>query len=1023
MKRITTSLLCSVLYGLTSVSALAIEPVDGVYQIGNADDLEAFAGIVASGDGAANAVLTADIDMSGVVHTRIGNTNVLYKGTFDGQEHYIRNFVMEMPSEDVLPRGDASEADYNYWGLFGVVGDGACIKNLIIDANSVVSGSAWVGAFAGGTNGGGTVTFENCGNEGSVFARYENAAGIIGVSQGGSCSIRLINCFNTGGIVGDRESAALCGWVGGNASVIQNCYNAGWILGMDGTNSLWRNGSGKGSNNYDSYGNQGTSIPDFEQETYEFESGAVCYTINGSKSENTVWFQRLGEDSHPVPFASHGVVYAVGDLNCDGSSKGGDLTFSNSNESNRDPHQFENGLCKNCGEVDVDFKQLVDGYYELGTAIDLNWFAAMANAGYKNLNARLTADIDFSEYTQKNVMIGGNAEKNSEEAGEFCYVGNFDGQNHKITVNYNANYNGVALFGVLENSTIRNLFVDGTIESTNQFMGGLGHTSRGTSLYENIIVAVNMTSSFSGDGTHGGLFAVCHEYPTFRNCAFVGSMNAPQSEGSAAIIGYAHGSVETSIENCYVAPSLMSLTGNSTVIARHVNTMLNCFYTDNIDMSEGSATVVTAADVASGALCYWLNEGGADGAWFQTLGVDAYPVPFEDHKVVYANGTLSCDGTPSGALTFSNEPSQAERPDHQYVNDVCTVCGARIIRTADQLIQLANDVNNGVIEKSIIVDLEADIDLTDKVYPAIGCRFSEETGEYNDEQQPIMRDVKRPFIGTFDGHGHKVTNMLIESENDGNKGLFGMVKAGSTIKNVTVSGEIYSTGYSAGIVGTCIDKGVLTIENCGSEVIVNVGDKGANGAGILGVNDLSQATVHIINCYNTGDIVGERECAAISGWLGDRAEVINCYSSGIVVGVDGENTFARSNGGSKFISFTNCFEVLGMQNGINYSEFDDLESGKLCFDINQGAGETIFYQTLNTDDHPVLDATHGVVYSDGQGGYINDASLDVKSVKTALVKSATEAVFSLSGARQVEMQRGINLVRKSNGKVVKVFVK
>ena len=1003
--------------GMSKASAL--EQVDGVYQIGNAQDLEDFSNLVASGSGNVNAVLTADIDMTGVTHMPIGSTSSIYKGTFDGQQHYILNLVMEMPDE--LPEGK-TESDYNYTGLFGVIGDGAYIKNLIIDWSCMITGSAWVGGIAGGTNGGGSVTIENCGNMATVGARYENAAGIIGVSMGGSCGIRLINCFNTGGISGARESAALCGWVGNEGSVIQNCYNTGFVIGMDGANSLWRNGNGKGSNNFDSYGNQGTQISDDE---YELGSGSVCYLLNGNQSENVVWYQTLGEDMFPVPFASHGVVYAVGDLNCDGSSKGGDLSFSNKNESNRDSHEFnaETGFCNKCGAINVDFKQLVDGYYELGTAIDLNWFAAMVNAGHKNLNARLTADIDFSEYTKKNVMIGGNADKVSENAGEFCYVGNFDGQNHKITINYNATYNGVALFGVLENSTVRNLVVDGTIESTNQFMGGLGYTSRGTSLYENIIVAVNMTGSYAGDGTHGGLFAVCHESPTFRNCAFVGSMNAPESEGSAAIIGYAHGSVETSIENCYVAPSLLSLKGNSTVIARHVNTMINCFYTDNIDMSEESATVVTAADVASGALCYWLNEGGADGAWLQTLGEDAYPVPFEDHKVVYANGTLSCDGTPSGDLTFSNEPSQAERPDHQYVNDVCSVCGARVIRTADQLVQLANDVNAGVIEKSIIIDMVADIDLQGVTYPAIGCRFSEETGEYDEEQNPIMRDVKRPFIGSFDGHGHKVTNMLIESDTEGNKGLFGMVKAGSTIKNVTVTGEIYSTGYSAGIVGTCVDKGVLTIENCGSEVIVNVGDKGANGAGILGVNDLSQATVRIINCYNTGDIVGERECAAISGWLGDRAEVINCYSSGIVVGVDGENTFARSNGGSKFISFTNCFEVLGMQNGINYSEFDDLESGKLCFDINQGAGETIFYQTLNADDHPVLDATHGVVYSDGQGGYTNDTSLDVKSVKTAQVKSAAEAVFSLSGARQVEMQRGINLVRMSNGKVVKVLVK
>jgi hypothetical protein len=1008
--------------GVSEANALE-QDGEGVYQIANAQDLEDFSNLVASGNGSINAVLTADIDMTNVEHKPIGTTSSLFKGTFDGQEHYIMNMVMTMPSEDELPAGDPTESDYNYWGLFGVIGDGAYIKNLIIDWSCEIVGSAWVGAFAGGTNGDGTVTFENCGNEGTVGARYENAAGIIGVSMGGSCGIRLINCFNTGGISGARESAALCGWVGNNGSVIQNCYNTGFIIGMDGSNSLWRNGNGKGSNNYDSYGNQGTLISEDE---YDLSCGSVCYQINGNSSENVVWYQRLGEDSHPVPFASHGIVYAVGDLYCDGTSKGGDLSFSNTDESNRDPHEFEDGICKNCGTPNPDFLQAVDGYYPLGSAVDLNWFASMVNKGYKKLNARLTADIDFSDYTMQNVMIGGDATALSEDAGEFCYEGIFDGQNHKITIAYNATFDGVGLFGVLENSTVRNLVVDGTIESTQRFIGGLGYTSRGTALYENIIVAVNITGSYSGDATNGGLFAVCHEVPTFRNCAFVGSMNCPESTGSAAIVGYAHGNVETTIENCYVAPSLLSLDfasgdGPSTIIARHVNNVVNCYYTENIDAFTDDAVSVPVTTLATGELCYKLNEGGANGAWRQNLPGDDYPVPFADHKMVYLSGALLCDGTPDpGKVVYSNEDGETTRPDHNYVDDICAACGARIIRNASQLLKLAEDVKTGVIdpEKSIIIDMVEDIDLKDIAYEGIGCRYSEDTGEVDVEQNPIMRDVIHAFNGTFDGHGHRVINMMIDSQ-DGNKGLFGVVKGGSTIKNVTVTGEIYSTGYSAGIVGTSTGKGTLTIENCGSEVDVNVGES-ANGGGILGVNDLSATYVRIINCYNIGNITGGRECGNISGWLGDRAEVINCYASGMVIGVDGNRTFARFNGNGA--TFTNCYEVWGMQEGIGYAELEDLENGKLCYLLNEGAGDTIFYQTLNTDDHPVLDPTHGIVYEDGEGGYTNDPSSAVKSVATAKTP-AQATVFSLSGARQQQMQRGINIVRLSDGTVKKVLVK
>ena len=46
--------------------------------------------------------------------------------------------------------------------------------------------------------------------------------------------------------------------------------------------------------------------------------------------------------------------------------------------------------------------------------VHLNWFAALVNHGNKKVNARLDADIDFTEYTRKDVMIGGDAFSASE---------------------------------------------------------------------------------------------------------------------------------------------------------------------------------------------------------------------------------------------------------------------------------------------------------------------------------------------------------------------------------------------------------------------------------------------------------------------------------------------------------------------------------------------------------------------------------------------------------------------------------
>ena len=979
-----------------SQRAFALDQKDGIYQIATAQDLEDFSNMVASGNGKISGALTGDIDFAGVSHMPIGTVSSPFSGTFDGQQHFIRNMSLDLPEQE-------------YVGLFGVLNDGAYIKNVIVDWSCVVTGKRFVAGIAGGTNGGGTVTFENCGNEASVGAAEENAAGICGVSMNSSCGIKMLNCFNTGGISGNRECAALCGWVGNSGSVITNCYNAGFVIGMDGNNSLWRNGNGKGTNNFDTYGYQGTPISEDE---YDLSCGAVAYQMNGNQSDNVVWYQTLGADMHPVPFSSHGVVYAVGDLNCDGSSKGGEATFSNVNESNRDPHKFVDGICSVCGDVDKEFLPLVDGFYTINTAAELNWFAALVNHGNKKVNAQLGADIDFTEFTRRDVMIGGDAFSANESDEARAFEGIFDGKEHTVKIAYNVSYDGVALFKVISNSQIKNLRVSGSIESTQRFIGGLMFVTRGASTIENVVVDVDIVGSYPGDATHGGICAVAHENPVFRNCAFVGSINAPYCEGSAAIIGYAHGEAETIIENCYVAPKEFLLTGNSTVIARHVRNIVNCFYTSSItDFWANEATMLSTDAVASGELCFKINEGGETDVWRQNISSDAYPLPFASHAMVYANGSLKCDGTPGGDIAYSNTQGEPQRDEHQYVDDICSVCGARIIRNGQQLKNLADAINNGDIDGNVIVDLANDIDMAGIQFEGIGTRFTQQIDEESSE------DVKRPYKGTFDGHGYRIKNMLIESES-GNKGLFG-VASGAYIKNVVVdaSCEIFSTGYSAGIVGTSIGRNTLTIENCGNEAAVNVGPNGVNGAGILGVNDLSEAYVRIFNCYNTGDIVGQRECGAISGWLGDHADVVNTYNCGTVApeAVDGDRTFARYNGSN--VSFTNCFEVNGSQ--VTQTEETNVGSGKLCYDINEGAGKVVFYQTLGSDRHPVLDPTHGIVGME-DGKYVNITD-GIEKMQTNTTEEV--AIYSINGMRQQQLSHGVNIVRHSNGKVTKVFVK
>ena len=127
----------------------AIDVKDGVYQISTAQDLVEFSTtVVAAGNGGASAVLTKDIDMTDVAFEPIGSMDNQYTGSFDGQCHYVRNLNIDTPEKDKV-------------GLFGVVANGATISNLIVDANSSISGHAFVGGIIGSTDGGGSITLKN----------------------------------------------------------------------------------------------------------------------------------------------------------------------------------------------------------------------------------------------------------------------------------------------------------------------------------------------------------------------------------------------------------------------------------------------------------------------------------------------------------------------------------------------------------------------------------------------------------------------------------------------------------------------------------------------------------------------------------------------------------------------------------------------------------------------------------------------------------------------------------------------
>jgi len=291
-------------------------PSDSTYYISNAQELIDFAYAVNRGANGSDAYLTSDIDMSALSssYVPIGTEGKPFKGTFDGRGFRIRNLKI---------------SGGNGFGVFGTVTGGATVKNFVLDSSSSITGAAYVG-IVGVSTGAGPVTISCVGNEANISGTAQNVAGIIGCNMGSTCDFIISDCYNTGTIIGARESASICGWIGGTG-MMQNCWNIGAVTGYELGQDMVR-GNTSLENCYSTFGNQVTSIT-MEPVT----NGELCYNLNGGASEHIIWFQTLGQDAHPVLDNTHGTIFKnadgtyyssinlMGDVNRDGQVNDSDI--------------------------------------------------------------------------------------------------------------------------------------------------------------------------------------------------------------------------------------------------------------------------------------------------------------------------------------------------------------------------------------------------------------------------------------------------------------------------------------------------------------------------------------------------------------------------------------------------------------------------------------------------------------------------------------------------------------------------
>ena len=646
------------------------------YQIGTADELRWFAGLVngtltdgTAQNTAAWAVLTTSINLGGEAWTPIGTSSSnRYTGTFDGAGHTIDGMTIQ-------------STGYNM-GFVGYLYTNGVIQNLTLGENCSVSCDGnYVGGICG-YNYGGTIT--GCTNHGTV-----NNTGTGDKYTGGICAYNrsgstVTGCTNTGTVSGSSKYVGgVCGctsgtvtnsthtgtvsgtgtYVGGicaynNRSTVDNCY---WL---EGTCDKGIGGSASG----------GTTNAE-EKTATEFASGEVAFLLNGSSSDSPVWYQNLGEggDPYPVPDSSHGIVYA--EQYCDGTATGnyGNSPIIHAN--------YANGFCTGCGKYQP--AELNGAVYEISNAGQLFWFAGLVNGTLEGT----TQNVAANAVLLNNITIPADMAWTPIGNASTIYTGTFDGAGYTISgmkIDDATGYSG--LFGNVT-GTVRDFTVTGSITITGDetvsrvggAVGSLGIKTAGGTV-SGVTSDVDITVS-AGNDHIGGVVGSMPENssPTVESCVYTGNITVTVKAGSVAgVVGYIRtgtiqncanqGGINTGgngsvggilgycnngkiyIRNCYNSGSIAAEgTANvGAIVGQNKSTQAtvsNCYYlTGSADKGQGQLDTDAVGTVVkdnnaftSGEVACLLQGDQTVQVWGQTLGTDNYPVLTTDEaKRVYA---------------------------------------------------------------------------------------------------------------------------------------------------------------------------------------------------------------------------------------------------------------------------------------------------------------------------------------------------------------------------------------------------
>lgn len=482
------------------------------------------------------------------------------------------------------------------------------------------------------------------------------------------------------------------------------------------------------------------------------------------------------------------------------------------------------------------------------SAAELAWVAwkCMQGTTFAEYTILLENDIDLSGHLW--MPIGGRDKDGNGGNQATAFSGTFDGQGHRIygmvcsdTDNMFKNY--TALFGVLLDSKIRNLSVDGNVTA-----------------YANASILVGSL------GTYGTSSVVL-------NCNVSGTINAFVKNSVGALIGSAYcGTIYNCSTNCIIRTNNSQYRGallggfNSTLV-----TVINCCWNaETIEQPIGDNFVNCYAIPANNTVNYAdkLNEVMIEGAAKWVMGSDGYPI-----------------------LDFNNRVQNWG----DVVEPVTPVDGVYYIDKPEQLAYIAKIVNEGNTLEGKTVLLRNDLDLSRKSWTPIGRYQIPFSGELNGNGHSVTGlAISYNSLGYLEGYaglvgfaGHTAYlhhlnvdgNILSDKFNCGL--LLGGSRSGSRIKRCIVTGSVTAEASIGGVAGTAYQ-----ISQCEARNVVLTTNPNNGGAGGIcyNLNYYDFSDTYVSECVSSGTIISYCNMGGIVGAASFSKHIENCFSSMVLTG-------------------------------------------------------------------------------------------------------------------------------------------